>query len=236
MSAPTDPPAKLANGSSSKLTNQETRSSSPKPIIFRRATGQCHIYLGPMCSGKTLKINNKLTMAADTGMEVLRIGHSSDVRDTTSSDISNGITTHHSQFDSLSPKIKSVIASNLSQIDPNGYHIIGIDEGQFFPDLYTTVREWVMKLGKIVYIASLDADSNLELFGQVTKLIPIAETVKKKTARCIFCLQNKSGSIITPAVTTVCKVKKKNQTLVGGLESYSPACLNCYINQSSNLV
>ncbi len=206
----------------------------PKPISFRRSSGQCHIYLGPMCSGKTLKINNELTMAADTGLKVLRVGHSTDIRSTASVDSENGVTTHHSQFVKLSPKIKSVLVTKLSDIDPNGYHVIGIDEGQFFPDLYLQVKNWVLNLGKIVYIASLDADSNLELFGQVTKLIPISETVIKKTARCIFCLQNKSGIIITPAVSTVCKVEKDGQTLVGGLESYSPSCLKCWLEHNQS--
>nr|QBK91152.1 MAG: thymidine kinase [Pithovirus LCPAC202] len=209
-------------------------SDTPKPIEFRRSSGQCHIYIGPMCSGKTLKINNELTMASDTGLKVLRIGHKDDIRNTASVDVENGITTHHSQFMKLSTKIKSVLVSKLSEVDPNGYHVIGIDEGQFFPDLYLQVKNWVLNLGKIVYIASLDADSNLELFGQVTKLIPIAETVTKKTARCIFCLENESGLIITPAVSTVCKVEKVGQTLVGGLESYSPACLKCWLEHNKS--
>jgi thymidine kinase len=186
-----------------------------------------------MCSGKTLKINNKLTRDADTGLKVLRIAHSSDVRNTASVDSENNITTHHSEFVKLSSKIKSMAASRLSEIDVSQYHSIGIDEGQFFPDLYETVKKWVMDSGKIVYIASLDADSDLNLFGQVTKLIPISEKVTKKTARCVSCQQNKNGSLITPAITTVCTVKKNGQTLIGGLESYSPSCLNCWIKSNS---
>lgn len=201
-------------------------------VIFHNNVGQCLVYVGSMCSGKTTQLNLELTKAADTGMSVLRIGYlGSDNRNTdggvSEDSQKDGITSHSSQFNSLSSKVKSIKMDHISGIPVDKYQVIGIDEGQFFPDLYTIVKEWVTKYSKIVYISALDGDSNLNLFGeQVTKLLPISTKFKKMTARCIYCLRDKN--YVTPAVATARLIKSNSQKLIGGLESYAPVCLNCH--------
>ena len=192
------------------------------PVVYHQNSGQCHIRVGPMCSGKTLWLNNRLTLAADTQLTVLRISHQKDQRLTAGMDKKNGVTSHHSQFIRLSTKVNNIVVTSLAKVEVDDYQVIGIDEGQFYPDLVPSVKQWVREQGKIVYVSSLDADSNGNLFGGVSQLMPIAQTFKKKTARCTFCLVEGK---VTPAIITARLVNKGGQTLVGGLDTYSPACL-----------
>jgi len=59
------------------------------------------------------------------------------------------------------------------------YDIIGIDEGQFFPDLVELVL-----LKKIVIVAALNADYKMEPFPNVSKLISKADKIKLLKAYC----------------------------------------------------
>ncbi len=186
--------------------------------------GYCHIILGPMSSGKTTYLTHQLTRWADIGFNCLFISHCSDIRNTAAS--GNGVTTHNSQFKGLSPKVKSCHTQNLTEVDISQIEIIGIDEGHFFPDLYDTVRQWVLFDKKTVYVASLDGDSDMKPYVQALNLIPIASSVVKKTAICTCCLKKSKQPV--PAIVTACRVHKNEQKLVGGLDIYVATCLECY--------
>ncbi len=64
------------------------------------------------------------------------------------------------------------------------YDVIGIDEGQFYPDLVPCVNEWV-DMGKIVVVAALDGDFRRDPIGDVLKLVPKA--VRTTHTRCPRC-------------------------------------------------
>ncbi len=61
------------------------------------------------------------------------------------------------------------------------YDVIGVDEGQFFPDL-VDFCEMAANAGKTVVVAALDADYNRRAFGRVHELLPLAESVHKLRA------------------------------------------------------
>jgi thymidine kinase len=84
--------------------------------------------------------------------------------------------------------LKATGASSLAQIvDMVGqYDVIGLDEGQFYPDI-VEMAELFASQGKKVVISALDGDFRRKPFGRVLELVPMAESVTKLTAVCTFC-------------------------------------------------
>ena len=139
------------------------------------------------------------------------------------------ISSHSSQYCKISEKIKVVSSKLLSDIDVSKYKIIGIDEAQFFPDLFDTVNVWVNELGKIVYCAGLSVDANSNLFGDIYKLLTFCDTFKLLTSKCLKCYESE-GKLINAMYTAKKKEFKNQQKVdVGGSEKYYPLCRNHFI-------
>lgn len=139
-------------------------------------------------AGKTTWLNNELTTAADQGMRVLKVVSKLDIRDSVAYNGPGG-STHHSGHKGLSDKIFFQTVNDLSEVtDPDTFNVIGVDEGQFYPDLYNVVKHWVDDLSIHVKVTGLDGDSHQQKFGQVLDLIPLSDDAKKMTGRCRVCL------------------------------------------------
>jgi|JI10StandDraft_1071094.scaffolds.fasta_scaffold979132_1 thymidine kinase len=84
--------------------------------------------------------------------------------------------------------LKATGASALAQIADlvSQYDVIGVDEGQFYPDI-VEMTELFASQGKKVVISALDGDFRRKPFGRVLELVPMAESVTKLTAVCTFC-------------------------------------------------
>lgn len=125
---------------------------------------------------------------------------------------------HMIDFISLN-KLSDLDLEQLAQ-----YTVIGIDEAQFYPDLFDAVSYFVRVMHKTVYVSGLDGDSSMKKFGQVSDLSCIAETYIKLSAVCGDCV-NETGQFRDAAFTKyVGSAKKDSQLLVGGLEVYAPRC------------
>ena len=135
-----------------------------------KGSGSLTLILAPMFSGKTQQILKELTTRADIGMKCIYINSILDSRDEIAS-------SHSSQFRGLSVKIFGIKTDDLTKVDVSNFEVVGIDEAQFFPSL-NVVIDWVNS-GKIVYIASLIADSNKEKFGNIFDLIPHCDNIIK---------------------------------------------------------
>jgi thymidine kinase len=98
--------------------------------------------------------------------------------------------------------------------------VILINEGQFFEDLYDTVKEMV-KMGKQVYVCGLDGDFERKKFGQILDLIPLCDTITKLTSICSLCRDG------TKAIFSMRLTQEKEQTVVGS-DNYKPVCRQCY--------
>ena len=185
--------------------------------------------MGPMFSGKTVWLNNMITSLADQEFSVLKIVHSDDNRDNNSTGSS-----HSSSRNQLSLKINCIKTHTLKDIDVTDYRVIGIDECQFFPDLFECVRHWVEDLGKHVYASGLDGDFQKKKFGQLFDLIPICDSVEKIRSVCRVCLDEsieKNGGptkFVNNALFSKRKTADKNQKLVGGSDLYIPVCREHY--------
>lgn len=190
--------------------------------------GTLYIKVGPMFSGKTTWLNNELTTFADQGFRVLRIAHSEDKRDDVAWCDESG-STHNSSFRGLSDKISIIRTHELSKVDVINFDVVGIDEGQFYPDLYECVTVWV-DAGKHVRVVGLDGDSFMKPFGDIARLLPISDHFEKITARCRICLDllqkvDFKGNLLNiEAPFTKRTVQSKQQKLVGGSNAYIAVC------------
>ncbi|KAK0144046.1 Thymidine kinase, cytosolic [Merluccius polli] len=97
--------------------------------------------------------------------------------------------------------------------------VIGIDEGQFFPD---TVEfcELMANLGKTVIVAALDGTFQRKPFGNILNLVPLAESVVKLNAVCMQCYKE-------AAYTKRLGAEQKVE-VIGGADMYQSACRKCY--------
>ena len=99
------------------------------------------------------------------------------------------------------------------------YDVIGIDEGQFFPDL-VEICEQLASLEKIVIIAALNADFRMEPFPVISRIISKADKIELLKAYCFNCHKDANFSL---------RIVKSNETvLIGGGEAYKPVCRECH--------
>jgi thymidine kinase len=104
--------------------------------------------------------------------------------------------------------------------------IIGIDEGQFYPDLVSTVQQW-LSMNKIVIVSALDGDFQQQPFGQVLQLIPLAEKITKLNAVCHVCT---ADAPFSRRITT-----ETNQQVIGGDDKYIACCRQCLVMDVSSM-
>lgn len=196
---------------------------------YNKHRGTLYMRVGPMFSGKTTWLNGELTQLADKGFSVMKITHIDDVRDNVVICDNSG-STHNSSYRSLSNKITCTRVSHLKDIDISNFHVIGVDESQFFPDLLEIVELWVETLGKHVRVAGLDGDAFKRKFGQTLDLIPISDEVIKLSASCHICLKELektgfNGNILTIVGPFTKRINKSTeQKDVGGSDKYIPVC------------
>ncbi|KAI8524971.1 hypothetical protein RHMOL_Rhmol13G0191000 [Rhododendron molle] len=101
-------------------------------------------------------------------------------------------------------------------------NVIGIDEAQFFDDLYDFCRKAADCDGKTVIVAGLDGDYLRRRFGSVLDIIPLADSVTKLTARCELCGKR--------AFFTLRRTEERQTELIGGADLYMPVCRKHYVS------
>ncbi|XP_034362226.1 thymidine kinase, cytosolic [Arvicanthis niloticus] len=102
--------------------------------------------------------------------------------------------------------------------------VIGIDEGQFFPDI-VDFCEMMANAGKTVIVAALDGTFQRKAFGSILNLVPLAESVVKLTAVCMECFRE--------AAYTKRLGLEKEVEVIGGADKYHSVCRLCYFKKSS---
>jgi thymidine kinase len=196
-------------------------------------TGFLSGYIGPMYSSKTSRMIKELTTYAElTSLKPLIVNHSMDTRDT-----NNKISTHNPLFKGLPSNIDVISTSKLSDIDISNYDVIGIDECQFYIDLYDTVLKW-LNLGKHITISGLNGDAQRKLFGDLYKLLSHFDKLEYCTAICKKCLSefDDNDKVLTPdllSTMTASFTKKINGDKdlivdVGAKDKYVSMCRKHY--------
>jgi thymidine kinase len=98
--------------------------------------------------------------------------------------------------------------------------IVGIDEAQFFDDEIINVCQALALRGIRVIVAGLDMDYLGQPFGQMPKLLAVADFITKLHAICVCC-----GHI---ANNSYRKSAEEAQVLLGEKDLYEPRCRKCY--------
>jgi thymidine kinase len=163
--------------------------------------GTLRLVLGGMASGKSSQLLQLAASKALVKRPCVYINNKNDTR-------AEFFSTHNQLFKLEPQKIEAlqkfltfVKVTDLSDAleDVKKAHTIFIDEGQFYPDLVYTVRQFVDVLGKQVYVAGLDGDARRRPFGKILDLIPIADDYVKLKA---FCKPCSDGGYETLAIFT----------------------------------
>eukprot|EP01091_Cochliopodium_minus_P008655 TRINITY_DN1999_c0_g1_i2.p1 TRINITY_DN1999_c0_g1~~TRINITY_DN1999_c0_g1_i2.p1 ORF type:complete len:222 (+),score=50.48 TRINITY_DN1999_c0_g1_i2:61-726(+) len=176
-----------------------------------RDCGEIQLILGPMFAGKTTEMFRRIKRYTAANKHCVIIKYSSDTRYSLE---------HASSHDK--EMLHAIPTSKLSDLnfeDLSQYDVIGIDEGQFYPDLVEFV-DCMADQGKIVIISALDGDFRRKPFGRILELIPKAEKVTKLSAVCCLCYAD--------AGFTKRLSNEKEVTVIGGSDKYIAVCRACY--------
>ncbi|KAH9621243.1 hypothetical protein KSS87_015386 [Heliosperma pusillum] len=195
--------------------------NSPVPlnsVASDAASGEIHVIVGPMFAGKTTALLRRVTSETTNGRKVAMIKSSKDNRYAKDS-----VVTHDgAKFPCWALPDLASFKEKFGLEEYNQLDVIGIDEAQFFEDLYEFCCIAAENDGKIVVVAGLDGDYLRRSFGSVLDVIPLADTVTKLTARCELCGKR--------AFFTLRKTEETKTELIGGAESYMPVCRLHYVN------
>ena len=173
--------------------------------------GKIELILGPMFSGKSTRLIEAIRKSVYRNKKSIMIKFIGDQRYSKKSEV---VTHDLIKYDSIE-------CSNLSEsFDAlREYDIIGVDEGQFFPDL-VEISEKLAHLKKTVIIAALNGDFRMEPFPVIARIIPKADKIKLLKAYCFNCHKDAKFSL---------RIVQSNETvLIGAGESYKPACRECH--------
>jgi len=172
--------------------------------------GQIQLILGPMFSGKSTELIRRLKRYQVAQYEVMIVKYAKDQRYD-----EKGIATHCGQT------LPAVSANKLEELGDKSreYDVIGIDEGQFFPDVVEWCEEMANR-GKIVLIAALDGTFQRRPFQNILNLVPLAEDVTKLQAVCMSCFKDAAFSK---------RISNEDGVeVIGGADKYMAVCRHCY--------
>ncbi|KAL2585665.1 hypothetical protein AAZV13_13G010000 [Glycine max] len=181
------------------------------------SSGEVHVIVGPMFAGKTTALLCRIESELNAAKNVVLLKSSKDTRYAIDS-----VVTH----DGIKFPCRALpdLLSFREKHGDDAYQkldVIGIDEAQFFEDLYEFCCKAADEDGKTVIVAGLDGDY-LRSFGSVLHIIPLADSVTKLTARCELCGKR--------AFFTLRKTEQRETELIGGADLYMPVCRLHYLN------
>ncbi|XP_071442268.1 thymidine kinase, cytosolic-like isoform X2 [Hetaerina americana] len=169
------------------------------------------VIYGPMFSGKTTELIRRLKRYQIARRKCVVVKYARDDRYDSAC-----VATHDKD---VLPAVCSVALMPLSD-KAMPYDVVGIDEGQFFPDV-VPFCEKMANLGKIVVVAALDGTYQRKGFGDILSLVPLAESVVKLNAVCMLCFKSAS---YTRRIGC-----EQELEVIGGAEKYMAVCRECYL-------
>ena len=173
--------------------------------------GKIELILGPMFSGKSTRLIEIIRKYTYKAKKTIMIKFFADKRYSEKSEV---VTHDLIKYDSIDCKNLKDSFELLKK-----YDVIGIDEGQFFPDLVEICEE-LAALKKIIIIAALNGDFRMEPFPIITRIISKADKIKLLKAYCFNCHKDAKFSL---------RIVQSNETvLIGAGEAYKPACRECH--------
>ncbi|XP_054449121.1 thymidine kinase, cytosolic [Pteronotus mesoamericanus] len=184
------------------------------PVSPSKTRGQIQVILGPMFSGKSTELMRRVQRFQIAQYKCLVIKYAKDTR------YSNMFSTHDR---STMEALPACLLRDVTQ-EALGVDVIGIDEGQFFPDI-VEFSEAMANEGKTVIVAALDGTFQRKAFGAILNLVPLAESVVKLNAVCMECFRE--------AAYTKRLGMEKEVEVIGGKDKYHAVCRLCYFRKAS---
>ncbi|XP_032055698.1 thymidine kinase, cytosolic [Aythya fuligula] len=178
-----------------------------------RPRGQIQVIFGPMFSGKSTELMRRVRRFQLAQYRCLLVKYAKDTRYGTA-----GLSTHDRNTMEALPAclLRDVYQEAL------GAAVIGIDEGQFFPDI-VDFCEMMANAGKTVIVAALDGTFQRKAFGSILNLVPLAESVVKLNAVCMECYREASYTKRLGA--------EREVEVIGGADKYHSVCRACYFRK-----
>ena len=185
--------------------------------------GYLEVIMGPMFSGKTSKLIDIHKQYSFCNIPVLVVNHADDNRyDKDQLCTHDGKKIDCEKWNTLS----DFMSHHAVQLMDESPLAILINEGQFFSDLYSSVKRLIGLYNKHVYVCGLDGDFKRETFGQMLDIIPLCDKVYKLHSLCIKC---KNGNRAIFSHRIVHDLDNEDvQKVVGSSETYIPVCRKCY--------
>jgi thymidine kinase len=183
--------------------------------------GSLNLIIGPMFSGKSTRLIQYIRSYKILGFPIIVVKPSLDKRYTEL----NEICTHNYDKESCMCYDKDCLNDIFKNNDYKKSNIIIIEEGQFFSNLFNIVKKMTDIDKKVVYVTGLNGDSNRELFGEIYKLMPLADNIELLHALCMDC---KDG---TNAIYSKRIVSDNNQILIDGKKSYKAVCRKHFLKK-----
>lgn len=211
LTPPSQPPISLQ-------IKKQFSSIIPSMAASQLSCGEVHVITGPMFAGKTTALLRRVQCETDKGRSVAIVKSNKDTRYGLDS-----IVTHDGA--KLPCWALPDLLSFRDRLGSEAYDkldVIGIDEAQFFGDLYDFCCKTADIDGKIVIVAGLDGDYLRKRFGSVLDIIPLADSVTKLTARCELCGKR--------AFFTLRKTDDTQTELIAGADVYMPVCRRHYVS------
>jgi thymidine kinase len=171
-----------------------------------------------MYAGKTTELLRRIRHLRFADKKCKVIKYKEDTRYSVSD-----LATHDHQFHEALPceKLSEEVLDTML-----AYDCIGVDEGQFFPDIVEFCDALAAR-GKIVIVSALDGDFNRKPFGSILNLVPRAESVTKLSAVCMQC----KGRLAS--FTQKIDGDKTLIEDVGGTDKYVAVCRQCHTQLSA---
>jgi thymidine kinase len=164
-----------------------------------------------MFAQKTTELVRRIRRYRSVGWRVLVVNHSADTR------YGTGCVSSHD-----SDQEPAVAATQLAEVDAlvrsEEYQAVVVDEGQFFPDLFSYATAWADQCDINVVVAGLDGTFQREPFGDMLRLVPHAEEVIRLSALCTRCRDG------TKAIYSRRIQGTEEAVQIGATESYEPVC------------
>ncbi|KAH7665498.1 Thymidine kinase protein [Dioscorea alata] len=116
--------------------------------------GEVHVIIGPMFAGKTTALLRRIQSERDNGRSVVMVKSSKDSR----YGLDCVVTHDGKKMPCFAVPNLSTFRAHIGHETYNKFDVIGIDEGQFFEDLYDFCCEAADIDKKTIIIAGLDGD------------------------------------------------------------------------------
>ncbi len=182
-----------------------------KDISGKVQKGWIEVICGSMFSGKTEELIRRLNRARIAKQRVEIFKPVVDVRYSEEDVVS------HDETSIRSTPVDT--ASNIILL-AGDVDVVGIDEAQFFDEALVDVCNKLANMGVRVIVAGLDMDFKGKPFGQIPRIMAVAEYVTKVHAICMRCgsLANFSHRLSTDEKLVV----------LGEKNEYEPLCRECF--------